>query len=64
MNDLEKATALIVDKNNSLIEISRSYNIPVQTLRNLRYDTSKIRKMSWERVHLLAQVYDTKQKAN
>ena len=58
MNDLEKAKLLIENKNNSLVDISRKYNIPVQTLRNLRHDPSKMKKASWERVHLLAQIYD------
>lgn len=58
MNDLEKAKLLIEDKNNSLIDISRKYDIPVQTLRNMRHDPSKMKKMSWERIHLLAKIYD------
>ena len=44
MNDLEKAKLLIENKNNSLVDISRKYNIPVQTLRNLRHDPSKMKK--------------------
>ena len=58
MNDLEKAKLLIENKNNSLVDISRKYNIPVQTLRNLRHDHSNMKKASWERVNLLAQIYD------
>ena len=47
MNDLEKAKLLIENKNNSLVDISRKYNIPVQTFRNLRHDPSKMKKVSF-----------------
>ncbi len=63
VNELEKALAFIKDKNNSLIEISRKHDIPYQTLRNWRSNPDKLSKSSWERVHLLAALYDKKEKS-
>lgn len=59
MNDLEKAKQLIQNKNVVLTELSVKTDIPVQTLKNLRYDLSQLDKSSWKRVHLLAEIYDT-----
>ncbi|MEK3530270.1 hypothetical protein AAA431_10985 [Lactobacillus crispatus] len=58
MNDFEKAKAVIIDKNNSLIDISKKYSIPYQTLKNWRANPESLKKAAWERVHLLAVIYD------
>lgn len=57
MNDCEKAKAVISDRNVSLIEISRKYKIPYQTLKNWRANPDKLKKAHWERVFLLANLY-------
>ena len=62
VNDLEKAIAFIEDKNNSLLEVSKKHDIPYQTLRNWRSNPKQLRKSSWQRVHLLATLYDEQQK--
>lgn len=62
MNELEKAIYFLTDKNISLIDISKKYGIPYQTLRNLRSNPQKIKKASWSRVHLLAKLYDEQEK--
>lgn len=61
MNDLDKAVKLIADKNTSLIKLSRKHKIPYQSLKNLRQNPAKLKKTSWERVHLFAQIYDKTQ---
>jgi hypothetical protein len=60
MNDLEKAQIFLSDKNVKLVDVARKYNIPYQTLKNWRADPEKLKKSAWERVHLLAKLYDLK----
>lgn len=61
MNDLEKAQALVSDKNTSLIELAKkckrsSYN----TLRHDRVNPEKLGDASYKRIHELAKIYDEK----
>lgn len=58
MNDFEKAKVFITNRNHKLIDISQEYDIPYQTLKNWRANPEKMRKSAWERVHLLAKIYD------
>lgn len=62
MNDLEKAQALIADKNTSLKDLAdeckfSSYN----TLRHDRINLDKMSTSSWVRIHELAKIYDKKE---
>lgn len=58
-NELDRAKALIADKNNSLKQISEITKIPYQSLRNYRANISSLDKASWMRINLLSQAYDT-----
>ena len=58
MDELKKAKALLSDRNIKLTDLAEDTHIPYESLRTLRYDLSKVDKASWERVHLLAQIYD------
>ncbi|VTX52601.1 hypothetical protein [Limosilactobacillus oris] len=60
MNELEKAKAFIVDKNNSLTEVSKKVGIPLPTLKAYRSEPDKLRTAAWNRVHMLAGEYDAK----
>lgn len=60
MNEFEKAKAFIVDKNNSLTEVSKRADIPLPTLKAYRSEPDKLRTAAWERVHRLAGEYDAK----
>ena len=62
MNSLEKAQALVSDKNTSLVELAKkckysSYN----TLRHDRVNLEKMEDASYKRIHELARIYDEKQ---
>ena len=57
-SELDRAKALIADKNNSLKQISEITKIPYQSLRNYRANISSLDKASWLRINLLSQVYD------
>lgn len=58
MNEFEKASAFICDKNNSLPEVSKKLGIALPTLKNYRGNPEKLKTAAWERVHILAQEYD------
>lgn len=60
MNEFEKAKAFIIDKNNSLPEISKKLKISLPTLKKYRSEPDKLRTAAWERVHALAGEYDAK----
>lgn len=61
LNEYQKAKAFIVNKNNSLIETSRKYKIPYQTLKQYRGNPKKLKKANWQRVHLLSTLYDQRE---
>lgn len=58
INELEKAKALLSNRNIKLTDLAEDTNIPYESLRTLRYDLSKVDKASYERVHTLATYYD------
>lgn len=64
MNDLEKANKLVHDKNVSLNDISDVTGIPFESLKNWRYNRSKIENSAWKRIHALAEYYDCVVKPN
>lgn len=62
MNSLEKAKALIADKNNSLVELAKKCkHSSYSTLRHDRVNLKKMGDASYQRIHELAQIYDEKQ---
>lgn len=61
LNEYQKAKTFIVNKNNSLIETSRKYKIPYQTLKQYRGNPEKLKKANWQRVHLLSTLYDQRE---
>lgn len=63
-SELNRAKALIADKNNSLKQISKITKIPYQSLCNYRANMSSLDKASWLRINLLSQVYDMFEVAN
>ena len=56
--DLEKAQAFVSDRNNKLTKTSEKLGIPVRTLKEYRAHPEKLRTASWERVAILAHLYD------
>lgn len=65
MDEITKAKKFILDKNNSLIELSKKYDIPYSTLRTLRVKPenleNRLQNMAYKRVHLFATLYDKQQ---
>lgn len=61
---LERAKAVIADKNTNLTKLSKKTNIPYQSLVNYRSDISKLDKASWQRINVLSQVYDILEKSD
>lgn len=65
MNSLEKAQALISDKNNSLVELATKCNYSsYSTLRHDRVNIKKMEDASYKRIHELAKLYDEKNEKN
>ena len=60
MNDLEKAQALIADKNTSLKDLADKCKFSsYSTLRHDRVNLEKLEDASYRRIHELAKIYDT-----
>lgn len=57
MNDFEKAKAVIIDRNNSLPNISKKLGISLDTLKKYRHDPDKLQTAAWKRVHEIAKLY-------
>lgn len=59
MNDLEKAQALIADKNTSLKDLADKCKFSsYSTLRNDRVNLEKLEDASYRRIHELAKIHD------
>ena len=59
MNDLEKAKALIADKNTSLKDLADKCKFSsYSTLRHDRVNLEKLEDASYQRIHELAKIYD------
>lgn len=58
MTELEKAQYLINDRNISLAKLARKTDIPEQSLRNLRQNQDRMNYTSWQRIHILANMFD------
>lgn len=62
MNSLEKAKALVCDKNTSLVELAKKCeHSSYSTLRHDRVNIEKMEDASYKRIHELAKIYDEKQ---
>lgn len=60
MNDLEKAKALVGDKNTSLKDLADKCKFSsYSTLRHDRVNLEKLEDASYKRIHELAKIYDT-----
>lgn len=57
-SELDKAKAIIADKNTNLKNLSLLTKIPYQSLANYRANLSKLDRASWKRINLLAQSFD------
>lgn len=57
-SELDRAKALLLNKNNSLAEINKRTKIPYQSLRNYRVNIDKLKDASWKRVNVLSQLYN------
>lgn len=57
-SELDKAKAIIADKNTNLKNLSLLTKIPYQSLVNYRANLSKLDRASWKRINLLAQSFD------
>ena len=63
MNSLEKALALIADKNTSLKDLADKCKFSsYSTLRHDRVNIEKLEDASYKRIHELAKIYDKKQR--
>ncbi|NRO19127.1 hypothetical protein [Lactobacillus helveticus] len=61
MNSLEKAKALIADKNTSLKDLADKCKFSsYSTLRHDRVNIEKLEDASYKRIHELAKIYDKK----
>lgn len=60
MTELDKAKAVIVDKNNSFAKLKKVSGVSIPTLKAYRADPEKLRTARWSTVHKLAQLYDAK----
>lgn len=57
MIDLDKAKAVIVDKNHSFAELEKGSGVSIPTLKAYRADPEKLRTARWITVHKLASMY-------
>lgn len=58
MNELEKAQAVVTDKNNSFAKLKKGSGVPIPTLKAYRADPEKLRTAKWITVHKLASMYE------
>lgn len=57
MTELDKAQAVVVDKNNSFAKLKEVSGVPIPTLKAYRADPEKLRTARWITVHKLASMY-------
>lgn len=57
MTDLDKAKAVIVDKNHSFAKLEKGSGVSIPTLKAYRADPEKLRTARWITVHKLASMY-------
>lgn len=57
MTELDKAQAVVTDKNNSFAELKKVSGASIPTLKAYRADPEKLRSARWSTVHKLASMY-------
>lgn len=55
--ELEQAKKVISDNEINLVNLSKLTKIPYQTVRNYRYDLTKLDKASWKNINHLSQAF-------
>ena len=58
MTELDKAQAVVVDKNNSFAKLKEVSGVSIPTLKTYRADPDKLRTARWITVHKLASMYN------
>jgi hypothetical protein len=57
INELQKAQAVVVDKNNSFAKLKKGSGVSIPSLKAYRADPEKLRAAKWSTVHKLANMY-------
>lgn len=57
MTELDKAQAVVTDKNNSFAELKKVSGVSIPTLKSYRAEPDKLRTARWITVHKLASMY-------
>ena len=57
INELDKAKAVVTDKNNSFEKLKKGSGVPIPTLKAYRADPDKLKTARWITVHKLASMY-------
>lgn len=57
MTELDKAQAVVTDKNNSFAELKKVSGVSIPTLKSYRAEPEKLRTARWITVHKLASMY-------
>lgn len=60
INELDKAKAVVTDKNNSFEKLKKGSGVSIPTLKAYRANPEKLKTARWSTVHKLAQLYDAK----
>ena len=58
MTELDKAKAVVIDKNNSFSKLEEGSGASIPTLKAYRADPDKLRTARWITVHKLASMYN------
>lgn len=58
MNDLQKAQAVVTDKNNSFAKLEKASGASIPTLKAYRADPDKLETARWITVNKLASIYN------
>ncbi|WP_049184089.1 hypothetical protein [Limosilactobacillus fermentum] len=58
INELDKAKAVVTDKNNSFAKLKKGSGVSIPTLKAYRADPEKLRTARWSTVHKLASMYN------
>jgi hypothetical protein len=58
MTELDKAKAVIVDRNNSFARLKEVSGVSIPRLKAYRADPEKLRTAKWSTVHKLASMYN------
>lgn len=59
-SEVDKAQYVLLDKNNKVADIAKLIHMAPSTLYTYRQDITKVRRMTWQQVHDLAEFYNQK----